>query len=265
MNLQQLIELAILDAMGLLDEEEQHLFESAFRRAAPAVQAQVRREQTRLSRIESLLPEVTPPAGLRAAVLEAVRREIAAAAEEEPVAGVLVPPMIPSQGVSPAWRLASVGLAAAAVVFGLTTLSQFIEFRRLTENLQTDSLIAAATERFGTTINDVLFDRDTRRVVFRPVSGSEFNGEASVFLNPEWKEARFFYRVNGDGRPLRLAIVDEEGRVVKYLAELKDGGVIDQKAIAIDAHTRTRLAILTTEDNGQGTLLGMGEIPGPSL
>jgi len=50
MTLQEMIELAILDAMGLLDEEERLAFELAFRAAAPPVQAQVRREQTRPSR-----------------------------------------------------------------------------------------------------------------------------------------------------------------------------------------------------------------------
>lgn len=83
MSLQELIELAILDAMGLLDEREQASFESAFRTASPSIQAQVRREQTRLSRIEALLPDVTPPAGLRAAVLAAVREQIATAQRRE--------------------------------------------------------------------------------------------------------------------------------------------------------------------------------------
>ena len=122
MRLQQLIELAILDAMGLLDEDEQRSFDSAYRTAAPAVQAQVRREQTRLSRIESLLPAVTPPAGLRAAVLEAVRREILAAEMADPAVVGTLPQIVKSRGVSAFWRAASVGMAAAAVVLGITTL-----------------------------------------------------------------------------------------------------------------------------------------------
>ena len=69
MSIQQLIELAILDAMALLDHEEQDQFDAAFRASSPAVQSQVRREQTRLAVIETLLPDVTPPAGLRAAPL----------------------------------------------------------------------------------------------------------------------------------------------------------------------------------------------------
>src|SRR5882672_10291884 len=114
MNLQQMIELAVLDAMGLLDETEQGQFESAFRAAAPQVRAQVRREQTRLSVIEALLPDVEPPAGLRAAVLDAVRRQILAAGlgGRNGVAGVL-PPMIRSRAVSPWWRAAALGMAAA--------------------------------------------------------------------------------------------------------------------------------------------------------
>jgi hypothetical protein len=78
MNLQQMIESAILDAMGLLDDSEREQFERAFRTASPVIQAQIRREQTRLSQIEALLPDVTPPASLRAAVVDAVRRQIEA-------------------------------------------------------------------------------------------------------------------------------------------------------------------------------------------
>lgn len=54
MKTQELIELAVLDAMGLLDEQEREAFDAAFDAAAPAIQAQVRREQTRLSVSEHL-------------------------------------------------------------------------------------------------------------------------------------------------------------------------------------------------------------------
>lgn len=121
MSLQELIELAILDAMGLLDEREQSAFEAAFRVASPAIQAQVRREQTRLSRIEALLPDVTPPAGLRAAVLAVIRDEIAAG--QKHVVGAIAPTMYKSRGVSPVWRAAALGLAAAAVVLALIARS----------------------------------------------------------------------------------------------------------------------------------------------
>src|SRR5258708_2509980 len=122
MNLQQLIELAVLDAMGLLDETEQGQFESGFAGASPQVQAQVRREQTRLSVMDALLPDVSPPAGLRAAVLEAVRRHILAA-ESGPA--LEHPSMLRSRNVSRFWRTASLGLAAACVVMGYATFELY--------------------------------------------------------------------------------------------------------------------------------------------
>src|SRR5688572_1624157 len=120
MTVQQLIELSILDAMGLLDEEERLQFESAFRSASPGVQAHVRREQTRLSRIESLLPEVEPPVGLRALVLEAVRAHMASEVTDDGLSSLVIP-MARSRSVSPLWRAGALGLAAASLMLGITT------------------------------------------------------------------------------------------------------------------------------------------------
>ncbi|QYU70067.1 hypothetical protein J4558_08100 [Leptolyngbya sp. 15MV] len=50
MPFHDLLEMAVLDTLGLLDEQEQAAFEMAFRSAPPAVQAQVRREQTRFAK-----------------------------------------------------------------------------------------------------------------------------------------------------------------------------------------------------------------------
>ena len=125
MTTQQMIENARLDALGLLSAEEQCEFERAFQAAAPAVQAHVRREQTRLSRIEALLPKVEPPVDLRAAVIQAVRAAMVAEIAEreaEEVRGRGPIPILSSLHVSPVWRAASLGFAAAAAVFGATTL-----------------------------------------------------------------------------------------------------------------------------------------------
>lgn len=264
MNLQQLIELAILDAMGLLDDDERALFESAFRGAAPAVQAQVRREQTRLSRIESLLPDVTPPAELRSAVIEAVRREIESV--EAVVGSVLVPPMVKSERVSPLWRMASVGLAAAVVVLAVTLFEGYVTFKQYSKAVQDDRLLQAMSERFEGTVKDVLFNRDTERVVFRPVSAS-FKGDASVFLNPEWQQSRFFFQglESKEGRPLRLAVVDADDHIIQTLAEISSDGRLEQKKVDLKPTVKSRLAILSQDDNGNQTVLGRGEVPGPSL
>ena len=69
----ELMEMASLDAMGLLDPTERETFELAFQAADPALQAQIRREQLRFSRMDDMLPKVSPPLGLRARVIAAVR------------------------------------------------------------------------------------------------------------------------------------------------------------------------------------------------
>ena len=95
-----LIELSLLDAMGLLDDEERAAFERAFAGTSPAVQSHVRREQTRLAQIDFLLPDVEAPAGLRAMVLEAVRKAMAeGAVAKAPAGAAFMPTMIPSRRV----------------------------------------------------------------------------------------------------------------------------------------------------------------------
>jgi hypothetical protein len=244
MNLQQLIELAILDAMGLLDEDEQRSFESAFRGASPPVQAQVRREQTRLSRIEALLPDVTPPAGLRAAVLEAVRREIVAAEAGRAVGDTLVPPMIKSRGASPIWRLASVGLLAACMVLAFATIRMYRDTQDIARNFEQGAVLDALRGL----ADDVIYNRDTQRVVFRPAPGR--TGEASVFISPEWRDAKLFYKdlpATSEGSTLRLALIDENDNVVKVIKEFQS-----QPGLA-------------TEGDNKPVIVGRAELPGPSL
>jgi hypothetical protein len=57
MTAYELIEMAVLDALGILDEEERASFERAFAAAAPGLQAQVRAEQARLVDLVDLLPD----------------------------------------------------------------------------------------------------------------------------------------------------------------------------------------------------------------
>jgi hypothetical protein len=263
MTVQELIELSILDAMALLDEEEHVQFELAFRAASPAIQAQVRREQTRLSRIESLLPRVDPPAGLRALVLEAVRTQMALAGRDADVAGVITPPMSRSRGVSPLWRVGSLGMAAAAIVFGVTTFLYNARYEELTNQLHGDALFAQLQTQFGATfVRDVLFDADTRRVVMQPAQAG-FKGEASLFVNPEWNKAKFFCRAMTSpvGRSYKLAVVDENDQVVQVLDEFTSNGGLMSKDIVIDPSKAARLAVLTsTDEPGRDTVLARGEM-----
>ncbi len=262
MSLQQLIELAVLDAMGLLDETEQGQFESAFQSASPQVQAQVRREQTRLCVMDALLPDVNPPAGLRAAVLEAVRRQIAAA---EMVADTL--PIMRSHNVSRYWRTAAMALAAACVVLAAGTFQMYKSSRETGINVAKDAFTQAMVEKFGGAyVRDVLFNRDTRRVVFSPVAAGT-KSQISAFFSPEWKEAKLFHVNLGDaeGRKYKLALIDDHNNVT-VLKEFNPTGEMDGVTFVLDRTTaKSHLAVLTTNSSGMDEVVGTGDLPAPTL
>lgn len=254
MTTHELFELALLDAVGLLDESESASFELAFQAAPAALQAQIRREQTRFSSMESLLPKVEPPADLRSRVIEQVRRAMASAMEEPVLQGaqMLVPPMFRSKSVARWWRTAAVASMAAALFMGGVTLYVAAEKANVRQSGTTDSMLDAISSHFGPAfVQDVLFDRDTRRLVFTPEAGAPNAGEATVFVNPEWAKGQFFCKSLEvePGRQLRLALVDDQDRVVEVLSTFTPDGNINRHEFDWSPKiTNGRLAIVTSKD-----------------
>jgi hypothetical protein len=260
MTLQELIELAILDAMGLLEEDERELFEAAFRGATPAVQSQVRREQTRLSQIEMLLPSVTPPAGLRALVIQAVRDEMSRSPSKR---SLLMPTMVKSGRVSPLWRAGSLGLAAAVLILTVTLFLFQSQHQRMLEKYSTDTLVKNMVDELGGTfVRDVLFNRDTQRAVFVS-DNSGFRGEASIFVNPEWG-AKFFCNAmeTPGGRTYRLALVDENDKIVEVLTTFSSDGGLLSRDVALSPGVQGTLAIIGSSDEAPTQILGRAKIQG---
>lgn len=261
MTTHELIELSLLDAMGLLDDDEQRAFDAAYRAATPAVQAHVRREQTRLSHIETLLPEVSPPAGLKAAVIEAVRRAMAEA-DAAREAGLVFPEAPSHRRVSYWWRAGAIGLATAAAFFIVTSVFLWSEWQQLRRSIQSDKGLAAMAEAFGAGyVRDILLDGDTRRVVFRPVGGAP-GTQASVFMNDEWQEALLFCEGLSDpqGRRFKLAIVDESDRVMKVIAEFDSAEPLTRHNIP-PVSGGSRLAILAPADGSEpGPVVSRGDL-----
>lgn len=212
----ELLELASLDALGLLDEDERRAFETAFRAADPALQAQVRLEQTRATRLESLLPKVAPPIGLRARVLAAVRAAIAESAAAIPFRGpssrLLVGP-----GVSPMWRAAAISFAAGSLVLAVATYrlrSESIELRQVYESSQ---MVDEWREAFGPRFQRMFFSPETRRVCFvEDTTGSE--PAPAALLWDSAKGTAFLYAMDlpADGT-YDLVLLDEQGNVVRTL------------------------------------------------
>lgn len=260
MTTRELIEWALLDALALLDEGEHAAFDRAFAAAPPPVQAQVRREQTRLAHIELLLPDVTPPAGLRAAVVEAVRL---AMLEPETAGSLLVPPMTSARSVSRWWRAGSLGLATAAAFFIGSTVFLWNANVELRANTYGDALLEQLATQVGhARVRDLLLDPDTQRVVFTRVA-DDSKAEASIFLNPEWENATFVCAglASADNRPYRLAIVDENDQVVRELAVIDANGLITPRNVTLDPKQPARLAVFAPSSGSEpGPIVSRGAL-----
>lgn len=264
MKTHELIELALLDAFGLLDDSEREQFERAYAIATPAVQAQVRREQTRFVQMESFLPDVEAPDDLRARVLARVRDAIAAQdvaatgavmASIRHDAGRAMPPITSSRRVSVAWRAGALGCAAAAIVFAVTTIQMRVRYDQLARTMQNDELLSQMLETYGPNhLRGMLFDGKTERVVFTSTDAA-VPGEASIWMNPDWDSSRLFcLNLPAVGSQYKLAVVDASGAIVSVVAEFGSNGAL----LAHDVPSVPRsggLAIVGPGSKGQNSTL----------
>lgn len=269
MTHRELLEHALLDALSLLDEDEREEFDRAFAAAPPQVQAHIRREQTRLVKMESLLPDVTPPASLRARVLEAVRAAIAnerVAAEQtlairlhEPDAISRLPAVAHRRKVAAVWRAVALGCAAAAIVLGVTTM----RLQGVLGELKTtqDALTEQIAQAFGPDyLIDALVDDSTQRIALASTdTTATVPAEAAIWYNPDWRSAKLFginLPAAKDNR-YKLVIVDEAGQTVDVIAEFtfRGNGLLNEEVPITVGLTGDRLAILGEEEDGDSRMI----------
>lgn len=188
MNLttRDLFEMASLDVLGLLDEDERRDFEQALRAAPPAIQAQIRREQLRIASSEAYLPAVEPPVGFKLRVMDAVREAIVAVRAGEGgehVKRKIGPFAVQLQrNVSPLWRAASIGFAVATVILGYSTLRVKQNYDDISNGLQAGQSLTAITEAYGARMVDLLTSESVARVTFAQGPGAGENADASAAL-----------------------------------------------------------------------------------
>ena len=101
-SMQELAELATLDAYGLLDESDLFRLEQAMLHAPSAGRARGRAVQDEIATDEHLLPEATPPERLRQQVLDRVRAAIDLHDVSHPTASI-APSGIQEQPLSFSW------------------------------------------------------------------------------------------------------------------------------------------------------------------
>lgn len=247
MKTHELLELASLDALGLLDEHEREAFDRAFDAAPPAVQAQIRREQTRISRAEQYLPEVEAPVSLRAKVLAAVQQAMEAVTGARRGAAT-IPALLPSRGVSPAWRGAAVACAAAAIVFGFAGLRIYSDVKAIESLQQSNMITDAQIKNYGTAFNRRFMDPNTQFVSFSPVArDAEVRCAARLLIDPTTRTGYLYCsdlpRVAGG---YALAIIDDQGRVGRALITFEAGvPILEQTIPGLEMEAGSTLAIVS--------------------
>lgn len=226
MNTHELLELAALDALGLLDDDERADFERGFQAAPPALQAQIRREQARMARADGLLPEIDPPASLRARVLAVVRDAIQTVGSRRS-GSRFIPALLPSRGVSPIWRAAAVGSMAAAIVFGFATLRIRTEVVNINNLISSNAQEAEWVREYGPRFRDLIDNPNTKLVQFN-TSGA---------ANPALAKGRAVILVDSsDGSGLFLSRDLPPSANGYALVPLGSDGSLGQPILVIDAN-----------------------------
>lgn len=130
MSREELLELAALDALSLLDEYEAALFTRSFHHAPTAVQEEIKELQAAFATDDSLLPDVEPSPELRGRILSGMAKAIESESVEFAPLATIGRPRLENRAPAPPrasltssgqfWRAASfvlVGVLASLLVF----------------------------------------------------------------------------------------------------------------------------------------------------
>jgi hypothetical protein len=213
----ELMELASLDAMGVLDPTERETFEQAFQAADPAIQAQVRREQLRFSRMDDMLPKIDPPLGLRARVIAAVREAMGSASSRRDSDAI---PIHTAGNVSRFWRVGAFGAMAAALVLGYFTLQFSQASKDLSGANRINTIDEAIAKEFGNRFKPLFMNPNTQFVSFVAASDapSAKASRARLVIDPDSKKAELFVqdlpRTEGE---YEVVVVDSKGNTTKAI------------------------------------------------
>lgn len=262
---QELLELAQLDVLGLLDADEREAFERSFRAAAPEVQAQVRREQTRLAGngLDTMLPRVEPPLGLRARVLAAIReamQTMTTVTSGDPVVGRIVPEIIPSRGVNRWWRAGAIGSLAASIVFGFAALQMRADNKLLSNAQESERLSRLFFQDFGPQFENAFLSHTTRFVQFSPGDASSSVGaaKATLLLDGASKRAQLFVKNFSEASgKYSLVVVDQSGRTQRAVLEFTPSvnGISHETIDGLELEGVGSLAIIEGEPGPSATTI----------
>lgn len=185
----ELLELAALDALGLLDDFESRIYTRSYHDAPASVQDQIKRLQAELASDDSILPVDEPSPALRQRVLKAVADAIErdesrlaplATIGRRRVAGTADNRFLLSAS-GQFWRAACFVMAGVTVVFALFYVRAQDFANRVSEIALIRNTDAVLEELIGPTFKDFLFDDDTSFIVLDPaVPGTKGRGVVCI-------------------------------------------------------------------------------------
>jgi hypothetical protein len=177
MTQRELLELAALDALGLLDEFEAAYYTRSFHDAPATVQDEIKRIQAELTADQRLLPGDEPDPGLRERVLKAVAQAIER--DESRLAPLATigrrrtgehrrGGRFHLRASGQFWRAACFVVAGVAVVFALFWVQAQNYVNALSEIAYIDDTECVLEDLIGPTFKDYLFDPETTLVRLMP-------------------------------------------------------------------------------------------------
>ena len=235
MTRQELLELAALDAFGLLDVYEAEIYTRSFHDAPAGVQDEIIELQAELISDQSLLPDDEPALELRQRVLEAVARAIEAESVHlHPLATIGRKPsgfgdvigQIPLGRSGQFWRAAAFVLAGVVVVMAFFWSEATRHGNTISRLALTRDTSAELKKLIDPTFEDFLGNPNCQWVHLKADAFGQ-PGQVAVLVNHETREALMLALglpdING---PYMLSVKDAEGTGTSWLGEFSSNGSV---------------------------------------
>jgi hypothetical protein len=228
-NYKQLLELAVLEAHGLLEPIESDLFTRSFHDAPASIQEEILRLQEKLALDDSLLPVENPPAELRKRVLLAV----AETADKE--AQRLAPLALIGARASAAqaqlgasrpvifWRTSAIVLFGVAVVLAVITLDAQRKANRNAQIALNSTTNAELTAMIGYKFSEFIGNPYCQVTNLERADGNS-NGYLRIALNERF------------GGGFLLGIDLDEGEEIIIHGTTANGEIIELARITADSN-----------------------------
>ncbi len=257
-NYKQLIELAVLDAYGLLEPIESDLFNRSFHDAPASVQDEIIRMQQDFAIDESLLPADLPPASLKQLVLNSVAK----AADKEaqrlaPLAliGARASAARSQHGASHTtyfWRVAALILFGVSVALGVIVVDTKREVAKITNVALNNSATATLEDVVGAEFKSFIGDpycqishfieetTETQPAYIRVAMNERYGGGYILGLDLTVGSEFVIQGTTKDGAVIELARFTADGPIVGRTFDISKHMVKGLTVAVVNAKTKKK-------------------------